>query len=70
MKQDKATYDDVQKLMDNLEFIKTDLGRAVAKLMMDYLPFQGFSPEEIGFPDIYESPAIDSFYEDWEFTLK
>lgn len=67
---DKAVYKDVEKLIDNPKFIETDLGITVIKLMMDYLPYQGFNPEEIGFPDIYESPAIDSFNEDWEFKLK
>lgn len=70
LKPDKAAYDDVEKLIYNPKFIETDLGLAVTKLMIDYLPFQSFSSEEIGFPDLYESPAIDSFYEDWEFKLK
>lgn len=67
---DKAVYDDVEKLIINPKFVETDLGSTITKLMMDFLPYQGFNPEEIGFPDMYESPAIDSFHEDWDFKLR
>ena len=64
---DTARSKDIMSFLTGPRFAKSDLIENIKKRIMDYLPYKEFRSEEIGFPQIYESPIIDMFEEDFVF---
>lgn len=65
-----AKTNDIKSFLASPKFTSSDLIFDIKKRLMDYLPYNEFTSEEVGFPDIYESPTIDMFHEDFVFETE